>query len=88
LINMCMTCHGLFKRVFGGNQKMDCFVWSMRFVVLILNLMPLYVMNYEMNEWMENEMDKFLVKVIFNCNVFFTLVSYGVATFKKPKKIP
>ena len=41
-----MTAHRVFKRVFGKKQKLDLFVWSMRSVVIILNLMPLYLMNY------------------------------------------
>jgi hypothetical protein len=47
---MCMTCHKLFKRVIGKNQKLDVFVWGMRALVIILNLMPLYLMNYVSQE--------------------------------------
>ena len=43
---MCMTCHKLFKRVFGKNQKLNLFIWVMRLIVIFLNLMPLYLMNY------------------------------------------
>lgn len=43
---MCMTCHGLFKKVVGKNQKLNVFVWGMRSLVIILNLWPIYLMNY------------------------------------------
>ena len=43
---MCMTCHKLFKRAFGKNQRLDLFIWSMRAVVVLLNLMPLYLINF------------------------------------------
>jgi hypothetical protein len=43
---MCMMCHGLFKKVVGKNQKLDIFVWGMRLIVIFLNFMPLYLMNY------------------------------------------
>jgi len=64
------------------------FIFVMRFVVVMLNVMPLYLMNYELNEWMTNKVDCKLVKVLFNFLVFMTLLSYGVATFKRPKVIP
>ena len=43
---MCMLCHGLFKRIVGKKQKLDIFVWGMRALVIGLNLMPIYTMNY------------------------------------------
>ena len=64
------------------------FIFAMRFVVVVLNVMPLYLMNYELNEWMTNKVDCKLVKVLFNGLVFMTLLSYAVATFKRPKVIP
>ena len=85
---MCMFCHGIFKKVFGGSQISNLFIWAMRFVVVILNVMPLYLMNYEMNEWIENKADVKTVKILFNFLVGMTLLSYAVATFKRPKVIP
>ena len=41
-----MLCHALFKRFVGKKQKLDVFVWGMRFTVIFLNVMPIYVMNY------------------------------------------
>ena len=64
------------------------FIFAMRFVVIILNAMPVYLMNYEINEWMTNKVDCKLVKVLFNGFVFMTLLSYAMATFKRPKVIP
>ena len=83
-----MLCHGLFRRLFGNNMISGIFIFVMRFVVVVLNAMPVYLMNYEINEWMTNRVDCKLVKVLFNYFVFMTLLSYGVATFKRPKVIP
>lgn len=85
---MCMFCHGMFRRVFGGNMISGVFILAMRLVVVGLNAMPFYLMNFEMNEWMTNKVDLKLVKVLFNFLIFMTLLSYSVATFKKPKVIP
>ena len=85
---MCMLCHGLFRRTFGNNMISGIFIMVMRLVVVILNAMPVYLMNFEMNEWMTNKVDLKLYKVLFNFLVFMTLLSYAVATFKKPKVIP
>lgn len=85
---MCMFCHGMFRRVFGGNMISGVFIIAMRLVVVGLNAMPVYLMNYEMNEWMTNKVDLKLVKVLFNFLVFMTLLSYAVATLKRPKVIP
>jgi len=60
----------------------------MRLVVVLLNVMPLYVMNREMNEWMPNEVDRQIVKFLFNAAVFMTLLSYSFASFTRPKVIP
>ena len=85
---MCMLCHGLFRRFFGNNMISGVFIFVMRLVVVILNVMPVYLMNYEMNEWMTNKVDCKLVKVLFNFLVFMTLLSYAVATIKRPQVIP
>ncbi len=85
---MCMLCHSLFRRFLGNNMVSGIFIFVMRFVVVALNAMPVYLMNCEMNEWMTNKVDLKLVKVLFNFLVFMTLLSYAVATFKRPKVIP
>ena len=85
---MCMMCHGLFRRTFGVNMVSGIFINSMRFIVVLLNAMPIYLMNYEMNEWMTNKIDCKLIKVLFNFLVFMTLLSYAMASFKRPKVIP
>ncbi len=83
-----MFCHGIFKKVFGKGQAKNCFVWGMRAVVVILNVMPLYIINYEMLEYYENKMDKKITKVIFNALCFMNLWSYFVASLKRPQAIP
>ena len=87
-MTMCMMCHGLFRRTFGVNMVSGIFINSMRFIVVLLNAMPIYLMNYEMNEWMTNKIDCKLIKVLFNFLVFMTLLSYAMASFKRPKVIP
>ena len=64
------------------------FIFVMRLVVVLLNAMPVYLMNWEMNEWMPNQTDSKLVKILFNGFVFMTLLSYAMATLKRPKVIP
>ena len=83
-----MFCHGVFKKVFGGNQITNIFIWSMRLVVVLLNAMPVYLMNCEINEWLDNKTDVKMFKVLFNFLVAMTLLSYSVATLKRPKVIP
>ena len=85
---MCMLCHKVFRSVFGENQISSLFIWSMRIVVVLLNAMPVYVMNYEMNEWIENKMDLHLIKLLFNSFVFMTLWAYFAASFLRPRVIP
>jgi hypothetical protein len=84
-----MTCHGLFKKVFGVRGQMSfAFIWSMRAFVVFLNLMPLYLINFELNDWMDNQLERSLNKVLFNVLAAMTLVSYGVASFTRPLVIP
>ena len=86
---MCMACHGIFKKVFGANgQNSLVFIWGMRLFVIFLNMMPLYLMNTELNEWLTNKTDSNLHKILFNILVFMCLFSYAYATFTRPKVIP
>ena len=85
---MCMLCHKLFRIVFGNNQISAVFIWGMRSVVTILNVMPWYLMNYEMNEWLQNKTNQRLVKIVFNVLIFLCLLSYFQASFLKPAVIP
>lgn len=83
-----MLCHKVFRAVFGENQVSYAFIWSMRLLVTLLNAMPLYVMNFEMNEWVVDHMDRRLTKIVFNVLVFMTLLSYFKASFTRPRVIP
>lgn len=60
----------------------------MRLFVILLNACPFYVANYEMNEWMTNDMDKFLYKLILNFFLAMALISYFTASLRKPKTMP
>jgi hypothetical protein len=59
---MCMQGHALFKTVFGKCQGTNLFVISMRLIVLLMNLAPTYLMNCELNEWIQDKTDVFLAK--------------------------
>ena len=83
---LCKTCHGLFRQYCGQNMKDDMFVYGMRAAVCGLNLIPFYVMNYELLGYM-SEIDAYLYKVLFNGLMFLTLVSYWMASLIKPIKI-
>jgi hypothetical protein len=83
-----MSCHKVFKYLFGENQISSVFVSIMRIVVVILNAMPLYVMNCEMNEWQADPVNANIVKAMFNAAVTMTLWSYFVASFVRPMLIP
>ena len=60
----------------------------MRLFVCFLNACPFYVFNYEMNEWIKNETDRYLYKVILNFFLFMALLSYWTASLRRPSKIP
>ena len=83
-----MLCHKVFRAIFGEKQIRPVFIWAMRLLVTLLNVMPFYVMNSEMNEWVDDHMDRKLIKIIFNSLVFMTLISYYKASFTRPRIIP
>lgn len=83
-----MLCHKAFRAVFGESQISLAFIWSMRILVTLLNAMPLYIMNKEMNEWVVDHMDRLLIKIVFNSLVFMTMISYFKASFTRPRVIP
>jgi len=78
----------MFKKVFGQNQRLNLFVWGMRIFVIYLNVMPLYLVNYEILEFFENEMDKTITKYLFNIVMVLNIISYLRASWRKPKQIP
>ena len=85
---LCQCCHRLFKRFIGTSMRKEGFKFGMRLFVSWLNACPFYVVNFEMMEWMENKMDVFLWKLIFNSILILTLISYYTASLRKPKAIP
>ena len=64
------------------------FSLAMRSFVVFLNLMPLYLMNFEINEWLDNEVDRKMIKLIFNVISVLNQIAYFYGTFKRPKVIP
>lgn len=60
----------------------------MRVIVVLLNAMPLHIMNGEMNEWVLEETEKKAVQNLFNFFVFMTLWAYFTASFSRPQVIP
>lgn len=85
---ICKCCHGLFRKFLGESMKKGIFVFSMRLIVCFLNICPVYVTNYEMNEWMPNEMDRRIYKFLLNWCCGFAVVSYWTASLKKPRQMP
>jgi len=85
---LCKCCHGLFRRFIGSAMKKGCFVITMRAVVNFLNFCPSYVATYQVLEFVENEMDRFIFKFLLNAYIFMALVSYWTASMRMPKKIP
>ena len=75
-------CHKLFKQVCGANLKTGLFINFMRSFVMFLNLTPMFLVNYEMIEYMENDMDKFIYKCILNWFITMSLLSYWIASIK------
>jgi len=72
----------------GLSMGANWFILGIRVIVVALNLAPLYCVNYEILEWMPNEMDRFIYKVILNTFIFLALLSYFVASVRKLKEIP
>ena len=85
---LCKCCHGLFRKFIGKGMQKSAFIWGMRVFVCFLNACPIYVMNYEMIEYMDNYMDKFLYKLLLNFTIVMALLSYWTACLKSPKPIP
>jgi len=85
---LCKCCHGLFRKFLGESMKKGIFVFSMRLIVCFLNICPVYVTNYEMNEWMPNEMDRTIYKFLLNWCCGFAVLSYWTASLKKPRQMP
>ena len=69
-------------------MKHGFFINGMRLFVCFLNACPLYLANYELNTWIENEMDQRILKLTFNFAIFMALSSYWIASLKRPKQIP
>ena len=80
--------HKACRNVFGKQMAGSLFSVAMRSFVVFLNLMPLYLMNYELNEWLENEVDRKMIKIIFNVLEALNLTAYFYGTFRRPKVIP
>ena len=85
---LCKCCHGLFRSVCGKSMKTGLFVCAMRLFVCLLNVCPLYASNFEMNEWIDNKADRFCLKFLLNFFIFMALLSYWVASLRKPARIP
>ena len=85
---LCRFCHGLFRQIFGKRMKDNLFVLSMRIFVCFLNICPLYVVNQEMIEWITNDTDRIIYKMMLNFTIAGALSSYWTASLRKPKPIP
>mmetsp|Transcript_5375 Transcript_5375/g.8310 ORF Transcript_5375/g.8310 Transcript_5375/m.8310 type:complete len:83 (+) Transcript_5375:6-254(+) len=79
---LCQCCHRLFQRGIGQGMGQNSFVYIMRLIVVALNLIPMYSVNYEILEWMENDMDKLVYKFLLNFFIIMSLLSYLTASLK------
>ena len=50
--------------------------------------MPIYLMNFELNEWLEDNRESMLTKMAYNIVASMTLLSYYISSFSKPVVIP
>lgn len=55
---------------------------------MFLNILPMYTVNYEMIEYMDNDMDKFILKSLLNFCCTMSMLSYWTASLKQPKDLP
>ena len=85
---LCKSCHGLFRKIVGVHMRKTAFIYSMRLYVCFLNACPIYVVNYEMIEYMPNKMDSYIYKILLNFFCIMALISYWTASLKKSKVIP
>ena len=68
-------------------MKNTFFIFAMRAFVSMLNFCPVFVVNTEMIEYMEPEMNRKICKLLLNSMCFMALLSYWIASLKKPKVI-
>jgi len=68
-------------------MKGPCFIFAMRAFVTTLNLCPMYVVNTELIEYMEPAMNRKICKLLLNIMCLMALMSYWIASLKKPKLI-
>lgn len=87
---MCGNCLISMANWMKATGFMDTLIFKVyiRCFISGLNIFPFYLVNYEMIEWMENKMDIWLFKVIFNGLFIMCMISYYIAALKKYKKIP
>ena len=69
-------------------MKKTAFVYAMRIFVCFLNSCPMYVVTYEMLEYMTNKIDIFIYKLLLNFFCIMALISYWTASLKQSKIIP
>jgi hypothetical protein len=69
-------------------MKKGLFINAMRIFVVFLNFCPFYLGNYELNEYMKNSMDKRIYNLMLNFFLGMALLSYWIASLKKPRPIP
>lgn len=80
--------HAVFKNTFGKSMGGNCFVYSMRAFVTILNLFPMYLVNFEIIEYMEPAINRKICKLLINTVCSMALLSYWIASCKKLTVIP
>ena len=59
----------------------------MRIYVVYLNLMPMYLINYELLNFYDNEFDRLITQYLFNFVEAMNIISYFRASWRRPKTI-
>jgi hypothetical protein len=77
---MVKHCRGYFES--------QWFKFVMRFMVILMNSCAWYLINYELIEYWENDMDKYVVKCMISTLAVMMLASYVTAAFTPLGFIP
>ena len=75
-------CHRFFRETIGLKMKTTIFIYGMRLMLIFLNFLPMYAVNFELLEYKKNKMDVLIYKSISNFLHIMALISYFLASFK------
>lgn len=70
------------------NMRSKGFVIGIRVLVFYLNANAIWLMNSQLLNYIENPMDSYIFKFVFNVTAIFSFMSYCTAAFKQRKPVP